>query len=589
MNGYLPALLLGLMMVWVCQKAVDSGDNSQPNIVLILTDDQGWGDLSFHGNDSIQTPVLDELAKTGVHFNRFYVSPVCAPTRASLLTGRYHLRTGCTWVTHRKEVMRSGEITLAENLKSAGYQTGIFGKWHNGEQYPNDPIGQGFDEFYGFSSGHWNNYFDGTLIHNQKEVPFSGFIVDALTEKAIDFITANKEKPFFCYVPYNTPHSPMQVPDRYFDKYKAMGLTSFNACAYGMVENIDDNVGRLLTTMDSLELTDKTIFVFTTDNGPNGWRYNDGMKGRKGWVDEGGIRVPFFIKYPNGGITGGKTIRQLASHIDVMPTLLELCGIKEHVGLKFDGKSLVPLLKDTSGSWPERNIYTFPIANHLKPYPGSVRNNQYRLVFERDSSMTLYDMLADPGQKLDIASQYPEIVARLSESYLNLYKEVTIEGTKPPPIPVGYPESPTVRLPAPEAKLAGNLNFVIHPGWANDWVTNWTSEADRLSWSLDNKTAGKYQIYLRYACPESAVNSNFQLTVGVQTIPFSIVEAHNPPYLPSPDRVVRKEVYEKKWKEFKVGEVDLATGPQMLEIQAEALTDARSFELKEVYLKAVSH
>lgn len=583
------SLLVYLVLVNIsCQNTTETKALAAPNIVLVLTDDQGWGDLSVHGNDSIQTPVLDQLAQTGLQFDRFYVSPVCAPTRASLLTGRYHLRTGCTWVTHRKEVMRSEELTLAEILKTAGYQTGLFGKWHNGEQYPNDPNGQGFDEFYGFSSGHWNNYFNSKLMHNQEEVPFSGFIVDDLTNKAIDFIKTNQSQPFFCYVPYNTPHSPMQVPDHYFTKYKAKGLTDFNACAYGMVENIDDNVGRLQQTLDSLGLIDNTIFIFTTDNGPNGWRFNGGMKGRKGWVDEGGIRVPFFIKYPNENLTGGRSVKALASHIDILPTLLELCDLEVPETVSLDGKSLVPVLKNENSDWPERNIYTFPIANQLRPYPGSVRNNQYRLVFERDSSITLYDMLKDPGQKTDIAAEHSQIVKSLSQSYLDLFDEVTVKGTDPPPIPVGHPESSAVRLPAPEATFTGDLHFVIDPGWANDWATNWTIPDDQITWSLQNERAGTYAVNLLYACPEATVGSTFNLITGTQSIPFTIEEAHDPEFIPSPDRVERKEVYEKEWKQLFIGEIDLAKGIQALSIKVETLTNAQNFELKEVWVNTVT-
>ena len=187
-----------------------------PNVLLILTDDQGWGDLSYHNNDSIDTPNLDALAQKSNRFRRFYVSPVCAPTRASLLTGRYHLRTGTSWVTHRKEVMRTEEVTLAEVFKQVGYNTGCFGKWHNGEQYPNDPNGQGFDEFLGFTAGHWNNYFDTSLSHNGKKVKSKGYITDVFTKAAIDFIKNNRKTPFFCYVPYNAPHSPFQLPQSIF-------------------------------------------------------------------------------------------------------------------------------------------------------------------------------------------------------------------------------------------------------------------------------------------------------------------------------------------------------------------------------------
>ena len=206
--------------LYVSVKAEDR----PPNIVLVLTDDQGFGDIRSHGNDLINTPVHDRLALEGAQFDRFYVSPVCAPTRASLLTGRYHLRTGVHGVTRGHEIMRDEEVTIAELLKQNGYATGAFGKWHNGSQYPHHPNGQGFDEFLGFCAGHWNNYFDTTLDHNGQMVPSKGFMIDVVTDAAIEFIEKNKTKPFFCYLPYNTPHTPWQVPDKYFQKYMAMGI-----------------------------------------------------------------------------------------------------------------------------------------------------------------------------------------------------------------------------------------------------------------------------------------------------------------------------------------------------------------------------
>jgi len=236
--------------------------NHPPNVLIIITDDQGWGDVGVHGNDSISTPVLDQLALESVSFDRFYVSPVCAPTRASLLTGRYHLRTGTSWVTHRLEVMRSNEYTLAESLRDHGYVTACIGKWHNGSQYPNDPMGQGFDEFIGFKAGHWNNYFNTTLEHNNNPIKTEGYIADVLTGHAIDFIRNNSQNPFLCYLSYNTPHGPFQVPDKYFNKYKESGFDDKTACIYGMCENIDDNVGRVLSELDNLDLRDNTIVIF---------------------------------------------------------------------------------------------------------------------------------------------------------------------------------------------------------------------------------------------------------------------------------------------------------------------------------------
>ena len=234
-----------------------------PNVVLVLTDDQGFGDVRSHGNKLIDTPVHDRIAAEGVRFDRFFVSPVCAPTRASLLTGRYHIRTGVHGVTRGHEIMRADEVTIAELLKGAGYATGAFGKWHNGSQYPHHPNGQGFDEFLGFCAGHWNNYFDTSLDHNGTMVKSDGFIIDTLTDAAIEFIEVNHKRPFFCYIPYNTPHTPWQVPERYWRKYQAKGIDDpAIACAYAMCENIDDNMGRILARLEELEIADDTLFIF---------------------------------------------------------------------------------------------------------------------------------------------------------------------------------------------------------------------------------------------------------------------------------------------------------------------------------------
>ncbi|MHC4721677.1 MAG: sulfatase-like hydrolase/transferase, partial [Planctomycetota bacterium] len=211
----------------------------KPNVLLIMTDDQGWGDLHSHGNDKIDTPVLDKFATDGARFDSFFVSATCAPTRASLLTGRYYLRTGTHGVTRGRENMRAEEVTIAEVLKAAGYATSCFGKWHNGSNWPYHPNAQGFDEFVGFCAGNLLNYFDTNLEHNGTSIKTTGYISDVLTDFAITFIENNKDQPFFCYVPYNAPHSPFQVPDKYFDKYKARGLDDILACIYGMCENLD--------------------------------------------------------------------------------------------------------------------------------------------------------------------------------------------------------------------------------------------------------------------------------------------------------------------------------------------------------------
>ena len=586
-----------LFSFFTCQPADDKDEKGvqtpinegpHPNILLIMTDDQGWGDLHFHGNDSISTPNLDRLAEQSIRFDHFYVSPFCSATRASLLTGRYHLRTGTSWVTHRKEVMRSEEMTLAELFKGAGYTTGLFGKWHNGEQFPNDPRGQGFDEFFGFTAGHWNNYFNATLRHNDEEVPTEGFITDVLTDQAIGFIEKNKETPFLCYVPYNAPHSPFQMPDRYFDKYKKKGLTDKNAAVYGMIENVDDNIGRLLATLDTLGIAENTIVVFLSDNGPNGQRFNGGMQGIKGSVHEGGVRVPFFIRWKNNPVPNSlrdrEAIPNIAAHIDLLPTLADLCNVTlpaRSTSGELDGRSLVPLLKNPAADWPSRLIFNIHTEGEMRMKPAAVRNDRYRLVVDQNDKIQLFDLKEDPGERRDIAGNMPELRDSLYGALTDWFKDVTAGGIQPPPVPVAASH---VSLPAPEARFrntsGGCTRFKGGIGWANDYIVNWEYQDDGVEWDINVDSAGLYEIFL--LC--------HQRQFGLATI---VVEAAGVPWemhlrgdflpdpLPSPDRVPRDEVYESKWLRLKVGEVKFAPGPQTVKVSLKnTAAEEGVFELK---------
>ena len=564
------SLLLSLLIFSNCSDKTATENQTPPNILLIMTDDQGWGDLSFHGNDSISTPNIDALAKQSVQFERFYVSPVCAPTRASLLTGRYHLRTGTSWVTHRKEVMRSNEVTMAEILKDNGYATGLFGKWHNGSQYPHNPNGQGFEEFYGFAAGHWNNYFNTSLIHNTQTVTSKGYISDVLTDKAIDFITthsdAEHQKPFLCYVPYNAPHSPFQVPDKYFDKYKALGLTDKNASVYGMVENIDDNVGRLMQTLEDQDILENTIVIYLTDNGPNGHRYNGGMRGVKGHVHEGGVRVPCFMSWKDH-LPAGKVIPQIAAHLDLLPTLLELSNIPLPSTLQLDGKSLVPLLKDNPTSWPDRKLFSIQNDGKFQARRASVWTQNHRLVIDRDGNISLFDMKVDPSQKVDIKDQNPLLAENLKQDILNWFEEVTKDGIEPSMAEIGHPESPTTILPAPEAKLEGKLKFQGGMGWANDYITDWTKKGDKAIWKVETVQTGGYEIVLQYNCSKDFLNAKTTLNINDQPYDFTIVKEAENDFFRSPDRVVRGEVYEKEWAKQSLGSFLLQPIKQTISIE----------------------
>ena len=561
---------------------------SSPNVLLIITDDQGWGDVHSHGNSRLDTPVMDRLGNEGIRLERFFVSPVCAPTRAALLTGRYALRTGTHGVTRSRETMRTEEVTLAEVFRDAGYATGAFGKWHNGAHYPHDPNGQGFDEFLGFTAGHWNNYFDTHLMHNGVWVQREGYVNDVFTDAAISFIKQHADRPFFTYVPYNTPHSPFQLPDRYFDKYKARGFDDKNAAVYGMVENLDDNIGRLLGTLDTLDIAENTIVIFVGDNGPNGGdRYNGNMRGAKGSLHEGGVRVPFFIRWL-GGLPSGHVVRQNAMHIDVLPTLLELTGITSSNTLPLDGRSLVPLLQGTDQPWTDRALFNHRSwGGTVTPRPGAVRTQRWRAV-NMGEAWTLYDMYLDPGQQSDVAYQHPAVTDSLAGLFESWFDDVTETGFDPIPAPVGYAERPITILPGHEATLlpknGAGISYKVASGWANDWITNWTDREAYPVWHINVVQEGRYAITLMYTATPEQVGTKLDVTLGTEQVTGTVTKAHDPPYTFSPDRVYRKEVFEKSWAPLELGMVTLPAGPTQVTIRTTTLPGGHAPDLKSVHL-----
>ncbi|MCA9412302.1 MAG: arylsulfatase [Candidatus Omnitrophica bacterium] len=556
-----------------------------PNVLLIMSDDQGWGDIHSHGNDKIDTPVLDRLASEGIRFDRFFVSPVCAPTRASLLTGRDHLRTGTVWVTRNLETMRAEEVTLGEIFNANGYATGCFGKWHNGAHFPNHPNGQGFDEFFGFCAGHWNNYFDTTLERNGKPVKTAGYITDVLTDAAMDFISENQDCPFFCYIPYNAPHSPFQVPDHYFDKYKERGFDDRNACVYGMVENIDDNVGRLLQELDRLGLTDNTIVLFLTDNGPNTRdRYNGGMRGAKASVHEGGVRVPLFIRWP-GHIKPGSEVREITSNIDILPHLVDMCSLPQPKTLPLDGMSLVPLIEGKTKGWPDRLLFTHHTRRgEVERSPASVRSQTHRLIVN-EKGYQLYNLNDDPGEETNLAENERETVQQMAQEYDQWFNEVTKNLKGRMPIPVGYSGWSEVTLPAHEAYLEGGARYQGRAGWANDWVTNWTTKEDSIAWEIDVENPGTLAASILYTCPKKDVGSTLVVEAGQSSARAKLQNPHDPPHIPSPDRVDRGEVYEKEWGVLPLGPIDLVKGRQKIKLKAIEISGDQAADVKALVLK----
>ncbi|MEQ6118971.1 arylsulfatase [Reichenbachiella sp. MALMAid0571] len=558
-----------------------------PNIVFILTDDQGWGDLSINGNSNINTPNIDELARQGTIFDRFYVSPVCSPTRAELLTGRYHVRGGVYSTSAGGERLDLDETTIAQTFKQAGYQTAVIGKWHNGMQYPYHPNGRGFDEFYGFCSGHWGNYFAPLLEHNGQLVQGEGFIIDDFTNKAITFIENNKSNPFFLYLPYNTPHSPMQIPDEWWRKYENKELKMLHRnpekedlqhtrAALAMCENIDWNVGRLIKKLDELKLTENTIIAYLSDNGPNGYRWNGNMKGKKGSTDEGGVRSPLIVQW-KGKIDAGKKITKISSMLDLYPTLTKLAGIRFSPKKPLDGKSLKPLLIENDSDWEDRYI-----INNWRNST-SVRSQRFRL----DAEDNLYHMIKDPGQSTDVSDQYPDIKKEMMNIKDQWKTDVLSELPKKDlrTFPVGHPDFEYTQIPAQDGQAHGNIQRSNR--WPNcSYFTNWTDEKDYISWDIEVLEEGDYDATIYYTCSKENTGSTIELIFDSDTLKTKITEPHDPPLIGMQyDRHKRIESYTKDFKPLNMGAIHLNKNTGQLILQAPDIPGKEALDFRLLLLK----
>jgi arylsulfatase A-like enzyme len=541
-----------------------------PNIVIILSDDQGWGDLSINGNTNLSTPNIDNISANGASFERFYVCPVCSPTRAEVLTGRYHPRGGVYSTSSGGERLDLDETTIAEVFQKAGYATAAFGKWHNGMQPPYHPNARGFDEYYGFCSGHWGDYFSPMLEHNGEIITGNGFVIDDFTEQAMGFIENNRDKPFFVYLPYNTPHSPMQVPQEWWDKFENKELEKLHRepereniphtrAALAMCENIDWNVGRLVSKITDLGLNENTIILYFSDNGPNGVRWNGGMKGRKGSTDEGGVRSPLSIQWP-GVIESGKRITQIAAAIDLLPTLADMAGIPCDVEKTLDGISLKPLLMEDDSEWEDRLIFSHWTRGT------SVRSKEYRL----DNSNKLFDMVNDPGQKNDVSAQNPDILGELIKAKNDWVAEVLAELPEKDlrPFPIGHPDYRFTQIPARDGINSGNIKRSNrYPNCS--FFTNWTSTDDEINWNAEVLEDGDFEVIIYYTCPLEDIGSEFEVRFGSNAIRGKITEAHDPPLRGKEnDRSPRIESYVKDFKPLNLGKIHLDKGSGKLTLKA---------------------
>ncbi len=512
-GSFFPSLLAILLLTGAA--ALPTAAQERPNIILMMTDDQGYGDFGFTGSTELRTPNLDAMAARSAQMETFYVSPVCAPTRASLMTGRYNYRTGVvdTWLG--RAMMHPEEVTLAEMLGEAGYATGIFGKWHLGDVYPMRPTDQGFDEALVHRGGGIGQpsdppggegkYTDPILFHNGEPAPKEGYVTDVAFDAAMTWIEGAQRRgePFFAYIATNAPHGPFHdVPEEEYAYYRERlgeGEEADRlARIYAMITNIDDNVGRLFDGLRALHLVENTVVVYLNDNGPNTRRYVGEMRGMKGEVYEGGIRSPLLVHWP-GRLQPGPASDRIAAHIDVAPTLLEAAGVAPPPGRAMDGRSLMPLLRREAVDWPDRTIV---VQSHRGDVPVryhhfAVRSQRWKLLnnsgFGRHDlppgppAFELYDIERDPGESENVVDRYPEVVAQMRAAYDRWFDDVGStrpDNYAPQRLHVGTPhENPVV---------------LTRQDWRYDAEEGGWSRDAQGYWLLRVADKGPYELRVRF-------------------------------------------------------------------------------------------
>ncbi|AWV97658.1 arylsulfatase [Arcticibacterium luteifluviistationis] len=503
------SLLLSIFLFISCTS--QNENDNKPNVILIMVDDQGYGDIASLGNEYIKTPNMDYLHDNSARFTQYHVSPTCAPTRAAIMTGHHSNRAGVWHTVNGRSLILERETTMAQIFKENGYSTGIFGKWHLGDNYPFRPEDKGFDEVLVHGGGgieqtmdYWDNdYFDDTYIHNGKLKKFDGFCTDIWFENAKKYIGGNKDKPFFCYLSTNAAHSPYFVDDKYSDPYKDNENIP-NAAFYGLLANVDENIGKLVEYLKAIELMDNTIIIFTTDNGTAagakmakgedrldgfiGKGNNAGMRGVKASMYEGGHRVPLFIHWKDGGISTGKDINELTAHYDILPTLIDLCKLEASPELKFDGKSLTPLMTGNKEGFKDRIVITNSqrIENPEPWRRTALMQSNWRLI----NGEELYDLSSDPEQRSNIAEQHPEKMDELKTAYDEWWAEISPSYKDQPFIYIGHEAENPVKLYSHD----WHTDAVASP-WHQRHIR--TGYKDNGYWLIRVAEKGKYSVKLR--------------------------------------------------------------------------------------------
>lgn len=507
-------IFLGLVLTGLLPglgQSVSAGNNDRPNVIFVLTDDQGYGDLSCHGNPILKTPNLDDLHAESVRFTDFHASPLCTPTRGALLTGRDPGRNGAYRTSAGRAMLHTDERTLGNLFAENGYATGMFGKWHLGDSAPHRPQDYGFDDVVwhrcggiGQVSDYWgNDLFDDTYERNGELEKFEGYCTDIWFREGMRFIEEHKDEPFFLYLPLNAPHTPIIVGEEWSNPYEDKVDRPLLAAYYGMIANIDFNFGLLRQQLEELDLADNTILIFMTDNGTYMGAvfegvdsqalegFNAGMRGRKASIYDGGHRVPFFIRWPAGGLDEGRDIDTLSVHVDLFPTLAELCGIPMPDDRVMDGRSLVPLLEGEEASWHREPVVLqfhggapFP-EDRLKTEYSYILTERWRLLHGRE----LYDMEVDPAQRTDVAAEYPEVVSELWSHYEPYWQSV-VTGMRPVRLDLGNPDQNPVELCSQDWYM---------PQGNPPWNFRLIGKLPRVTapWMLNVKKAGIYRFTLR--------------------------------------------------------------------------------------------
>ena len=514
-------LPLTLFVVLAISATAATGAPTRPNIVFVITDDQGYGDLGFTGNPVVKTPHIDRLAAESSQLKDYHVAPTCSPTRAALLTGHWTDRTGVWHTVNGRSMLRENEITLGQLLKSHGYATGMFGKWHLGDNYPYRAEDRGFTEVYRHGGGGvgqtpdlWDNaYFDGRYFHNGRIVTAKGFCTDVFFAEAHRFIReqAVAKKPFLAYIALNAPHSPFHAPKKYTDLYpqQTPELASF----FGMITNIDDNVGATRALLSELGLADNTLFIFTTDNGTaTGEKiFNAGMRGKKGSEYEGGHRVPLLAHWPAAGWTKPHVSDTLSHAVDIVPTLLDVTGAPTPTGLKFDGRSIRPLLDPASKTptWPhERMLVTDSqrVRDPIKWKQTAVMSGPWRLI----NNTELYDIQADPGQQMNVIDYQPARAAKMRAFYDGWWAELEPTFAQTTEIHLGHPDHPSVSLTGhdwiQEALPPWHQGHIrVADGFATARPATTKAKATKAAaqsphaghWAVKVVTSGRYEVSVR--------------------------------------------------------------------------------------------